>query len=348
MQSHANLNDLHQHRRGTVASSEPFVHERNTTGMNIIRSVSEQDTEAYRMEGHETPDGLTHEEIKIPTAESLRPTRQWLRSQPEVDSPYPYDEDTGDAVPDSRDSVVVQRPLLASQDSGVSDDSNSESNNNHNRKPGLSSVSFRPRRIATEENVRFHSTVNRKETTRTAAPSISQRTNSNKSPSPETDVCLPASPIYGLDYNAIAEAMMSSKSSSATIPSTAIDSKAGTKDWKKYTEPSPAPRFVLYSEKTGAARGESFDNISIPGVGDDGGVGRLAEILQSGPFWIDVTDPSHSEMMLFSRVRAPINHLTRECNEIVQEHALIRGFLPLSAIWYPSFDNRRHPNRRNP
>ncbi|KAJ3406284.1 CorA metal ion transporter [Chytridiales sp. JEL 0842] len=67
-----------------------------------------------------------------------------------------------------------------------------------------------------------------------------------------------------------------------------------------------APRFMFYSDTTGTLRSEYFEELDLRGVG----MGVL-EVLESGPFWLDVCNPSNEEMHMFTRVFG-IHPLTTE------------------------------------
>jgi Mg2+ and Co2+ transporter CorA len=72
------------------------------------------------------------------------------------------------------------------------------------------------------------------------------------------------------------------------------------------TDDSFTPRYTFYSEKTGVVRSSFFNNLDISMQGI-----AIADIISSGPFWIDVCQPTGSELNEISRVFG-IHPLTNE------------------------------------
>ncbi|KAJ3160710.1 CorA metal ion transporter [Geranomyces michiganensis] len=105
-----------------------------------------------------------------------------------------------------------------------------------------------------------------------------------------------SSPHFGLNFNDIA-AVIGSSPEPAGVEADAT--------WKIFPPPPP-PRFVFYSQKTGQINADSLEAFAFP-IPDE----PVATVLQEAPFWIDVTDPTHSEMVTLSRLFG-IHPLTSE------------------------------------
>ncbi len=58
---------------------------------------------------------------------------------------------------------------------------------------------------------------------------------------------------------------------------------------------------MFYSEQIGVVQADSFEQLNLEQSYDG-----LVSILQSGPFWVDVCDPSIAEMNTFSKVCRPL------------------------------------------
>ncbi|KAJ3284470.1 CorA metal ion transporter [Borealophlyctis nickersoniae] len=110
------------------------------------------------------------------------------------------------------------------------------------------------------------------------------------------DVCLPASAGVEIDYEAITTYLTTRRKGSANGGGVSpVNGKE--MDWRKsFQEPDSSPRFTFYSEATGALQANRFDALDFSRFETP-----VGEILKKAPFWIDVCDPSHSEMVMFSR-----------------------------------------------
>ncbi|KAI8818753.1 uncharacterized protein EV422DRAFT_498605 [Fimicolochytrium jonesii] len=137
------------------------------------------------------------------------------------------------------------------------------------------------------------------------------------------DVCVPQEGDYSLDFDAVAEVI----GSAATKPVAPRDT------WKKYQDPPQDPRYLFYSEKTGVVRGDKLESLLLPTGG-----GTIRETLTQGPFWIDVTDPSHSEMVTFSRLFG-IHPLTIEDIQTEETREKCEIFLHYYFICMRTFDS---------
>ncbi|KAJ3168973.1 CorA metal ion transporter [Geranomyces variabilis] len=134
---------------------------------------------------------------------------------------------------------------------------------------------------------------------------------------------LVTSPQDGLNFDEIAAVIGSSPEPASTTAEAT---------WKLFPPP-PAPRFMFYSQKTGQIAADSLEALAIPVPSDP-----VATVLQQAPFWIDVTDPTHSEMVTLSRLfgihpltsEDILTEDTREKCEIFRNYAfvVIRTFDP--------------------
>ncbi|KAJ3144302.1 CorA metal ion transporter [Geranomyces variabilis] len=137
----------------------------------------------------------------------------------------------------------------------------------------------------------------------------------------DADVCVaaPLVPAYGLDYDGIAEVLGSAAG---------IAPKKGA--WP--TSADSSSRVMFYSESTGDVCADSLETLKLPLGGD-----TLTELLQRQPFWIDVMDPSHSEMVTFSRLFG-IHPLTTEDIQTEETREKCEPFMNYNFICIRTFD----------
>ncbi|KAJ3014352.1 CorA metal ion transporter [Thoreauomyces humboldtii] len=151
------------------------------------------------------------------------------------------------------------------------------------------------------------------------ARTLRRRSQSNDS---ESDVCVtaPSNRAFALDVEALLEVIGS-------------DAKGMAKPAvKSYQDPPPAPRMVFYSERTGPVKADTLETLAFPE-----GSGGPGVVLRDGPFWIDVTDPSHSEMVAFSRLFG-IHPLTTEDIQTEETREKCEMFLNYYFICIRTFD----------
>ncbi|KNC97362.1 uncharacterized protein SPPG_07289 [Spizellomyces punctatus DAOM BR117] len=310
-----------------------------TTGPGLLTPQSGSGNEASQR-GDDTTETLRMP--RISTEQQIRNGDEshgleeaWFAPQA-VSSPFPFDDDEESHATGSTQSLNAGRPLLARS---VTADPRLELSEPQ-RKGVLSS--FRSRRLPTDETVEpsISQAATRRKSKKSSKGELGQsvqeiRVGETPRESVSTrqesavydgdDVCVRSPVGYGLDFEAIGDVLGSAQA----LPQ--------GKDRKKslYQEES-SPRFVFYSQKTGIVRGQSLDSLTLPSGG-----GPISEILRSGPFWIDVTDPSHTEMVTFSKLFG-IHPLTTEDIQTEETREKCEIFINYSFICIRTFDQNQY------
>ncbi|KAJ3052741.1 CorA metal ion transporter [Rhizophlyctis rosea] len=172
--------------------------------------------------------------------------------------------------------------------------------------------------------------------------------------SEDDDVCVPADPGASLNYEAIERYLGGGRAPSyvegSEVGKGTTDGggedivgltrrMGGTK--KSFEAPSTAPsrlpsRIIFYSQMTGSLGADRFEDLDFEQFPETTG-----EILKSGPFWIDVTDPTHSEMVMFSRFFG-IHPLTTEDIQTQDTREKCEMFVNYYFICIRTFDQNQY------
>ncbi|KAJ3037700.1 CorA metal ion transporter [Rhizophlyctis rosea] len=97
-----------------------------------------------------------------------------------------------------------------------------------------------------------------------------------------------------------------------------------------------ASRMIFYSQATGALGANRFEELDFGQFPQP-----VGDILRSGPFWIDVTDPTHAEMVMFSRIFG-IHPLTTEDIQIQDTREKCEMFVNYYFICIRTFDQNQY------
>ncbi|KAI9006136.1 cora-like Mg2+ transporter protein-domain-containing protein [Gaertneriomyces semiglobifer] len=93
---------------------------------------------------------------------------------------------------------------------------------------------------------------------------------------------------------------------------------------------------MFFSQQTGALRGPTLESLPFGSKAEP-----IPEILHSGPFWIDVTEPTFSEMILFSRLFG-IHPLTTEDIQTEETREKCEVFMNYYFICIRTFDQNEY------